>query len=305
MTAMRRLAVLALTVAALTSGCTTAGQDVPPTEGPETTRPPQDAGLRPVSLPYGDGLPYLAPETSAQAICQALPAERWQELLGGPVGRTIDDRLTCVVTGADVTVKLRMRELAPDPDAEVVTIAGHQVRIGDQQAATALLPVGEQDLDAQVLSRTLPVFHVEGPDEKLRELVAALLPVLVHDGPPVPAPDADGEVPFTPTPPVPGVRLGDLPAPVQGLVLCTAIQAATGTAVEQVHVNRGGGCEVGDTTAVVLADYAMGDATQTIAGLPATVDVDMVYVALSDHAVLRLKADLAFIEQLIGTLGEL
>jgi hypothetical protein len=280
---------------------------VPPTEGPQAAPPPQDSGLRPVSLPYGDGLPYLAPETSAQAICQALPAEQWQELLGGPVGRTIDDRLTCVVAGTDVTVRLRMRELAPDPDAEVVTIAGHRVRIGDQQAATALHPVGEQDVDAQVLSRTLPVFHVEGPDGLLRELVAALLPVLVHDGPPVPTPDAAGEVPFTPTPPVPGVRLIDLPAPVQGLVLCTAIQAATGTPAGQVHVGPGGSCDVGDTTASVLAEFEMGEPAKTVAGLPAIVDVDVVYVALDppDSGVLRLLGDLAFAEKLIPALGDL
>lgn len=304
---MHRLAVLAM-AALLTCGCSAEVEQPSP---PPTTAVPPDSGLRPVVVPYGDGLPYVAPETSAQAICQALPPERWQEMFGGPVGRTIDEGTTCVVTGADMTVRLRMRELAPDPGAEVVTLAGHQVRFGDGTAATALLPVGEQDEQAQVVSRTLPVFYAEAPDETLlRDLFATLLPVLVHDGPPVPAPDADGEVPFTPTAPLPGVRLVDLPAPVQGLVLCTALQAATSAPANQVHVNGGGGCDVGDTTAVVLAEFTMGGPAKTVAGLPATVDVDVVHVALNppDHGVLRLQretADLTFVEQLLGALGDL
>jgi len=304
---MRRLAVLALTVAALTSGCTTAGQDVPPTEGPRTTRPPQDSGLRPVSVLYGDGLPYLAPETSAQTICQAVPAERWRELLGGPVGRTIDDRSTCVVTGTDVTVRLRMRELTPDPGAEVVTIAGHRVRIGDQQAATALHPAGEQDAEAQLLSRTLPVFHGEGPDQVLRDVFAALLPVLVLDGPAVPVPDANGEVPFARTDPFPEVLLVDLPGPVRGLVLCTAVLAITGEPADRVHISTNGACDVGETNVIVLPDHAMGTPTKTVGGRPATVDENKVYVELT-HGVLSIRrdvADLAFAEKLVGALGEL
>ncbi len=303
---MRRLAVLAVAVASLTSGCTTVGQDVPPTGTEQDAPMPEDSGLRPVSLPYGDSLPYLAPETSAQAICQALPARRWRELLDGAVGRTIYDRSTCVVTGEDVTVKLRMRELVLDPDAEVVTIAGHQVRIGEQQAATALLPVGEQDAEAQLLSRTLPVFHAEGPDEILRDVFAALLPVLVNDGPPVPAPGADGEVPYTPTAPVAGVVLVDLPAPVRGLVLCTAVLAATGAPADQVHIGANGSCDVGETSAMFHPDFEVGTPDRSVAGRPATVDDNKVSVEVN-RGVLSIRrevADLAFAAQLIGALGQ-
>ena len=304
---MRRLTVLVLAVASLVNGCTTVSEDQPSATAPP---PPRDAGLRPVSLPFGDGLPYVAAETAAQGICQALSPEAWRELLGGPVGRTVEDGLTCVVTGADVTVRLRMRELVLDPDAEVVTIAGHRVRFGEREAATALLPVGEQDQEAQLLSGTLPVLHAEGPDETLRELFAALLPVLVHDGPRVPVPDADAVVPYTPTAPLPGVRLVDLPWPVQGLVLCTALAAVTGAPADRVQVGRKGGCEVPDTLAIVLAEFAMGQPAQAVAGKPATVDGDRVYVALNapDRGVLSIQrepADLAFAEQLLGALGDL
>lgn len=294
-------------VFAALAGCSSPEEPPGP---PPTTSAPEDSGLRPVALPFGDGLPYVAAETSAQGICQALTPEVWRELLGGPVGRTIDDGTTCVVASTDVTVRLRMRELVLDPDVETATIAGHRVRFWDGEAATALVPVGEQDQEAQLLSGTLPVFHAEGPDETLRELFAALLPVLVHDGPPVPVSDAGGEVPYTPTAPLPGVRLVDLPAPVQGLVLCTAVVAVTGAPADRVHIGRKGLCEVADTLVIVFAEYGMGEPARTVAGKPATVDEDEVFVALNppDRGVLSIQrdvADLAFAEQLVGTLGDL
>jgi len=63
----------------------------------------------------------------------------------------------------------------------------------------------------------------DGLDDMLRKLLATLLTRLAHDGPVTPVEDSYGHVPLRPTPPVPGVRLSDLPRRVQGLVLCTAM----------------------------------------------------------------------------------
>lgn len=326
---MRRLAVLALVVTLLVSGCTTVGEDEPPATAPP---PPRDAALRPVSLPYGDGLPYVPAETAAQAICQALSPERWEELLDGPVHRAIEEDSLCAITGPGMVVRIRMATVVIDqivPAAEITaeTIAGHQARLGvdvtGPVGVVVLLPVGEQVVANQIRSGTRPTLYVTvsadppGPPDGLgliRELFAALLPVLVHDGPKVPVPDSEGNVAYTPTAPLPGTRFVDLPGPVRGLILCTALISVTNPSpgAADVEANVRGGCDtvVPVPVAVTAFDvYLSDEATQfTVAGRPAWQTALGRMAVDLDHAVLELAGEhitREFAEQLIGKLGEL
>src|SRR5262245_16073384 len=106
---IRRVAGL-LVVAAL-AGCSTpdpAPRPDPATTTTTTTVPtPADKGLRPVTMTYRDGLAYVFAETAAQALCHALTPAEWRDVLGGDVGRTIDDSggdsAACVVVSGPAT----------------------------------------------------------------------------------------------------------------------------------------------------------------------------------------------------------
>jgi hypothetical protein len=160
----------------------------------------------------------------------------------------------------------------------------------------------------------------------LRKLLATLLTRLAHDGPVTPVEDSYGHVPLRPTPPVPGVRLSDLPRPVQGLVLCTAM---ANTAPGGYWTDRFGQCvsdDLGRRARVTHRNTDDGLAGFTVGGRPArfdplggTVSIDLAELpagvtAADGVTYVRLElgwagADEAaargWAERLVGQLGEL
>ncbi|MGH3759357.1 hypothetical protein [Actinophytocola sp.] len=115
---MRWLLSAGVGVAVLVAGCTAEPATDPSRTSEATTAAPPpptppDKGPRPVTMPFGDGIGYVRPETAAQAICQAIPAQRWWELHGGPVGRTVENQVddaTCVVASGALSVRLAMAQ---------------------------------------------------------------------------------------------------------------------------------------------------------------------------------------------------
>lgn len=234
--------VASLMAVAVLAGCSSPDPAPPSPTGTSTTSSkawptPEDSGLRPVTVPYRDGLAYVMEETSAQALCHALSPAEWRELFGGDVGRTVEHLgggVSCTAVSGPMTVHATMIH-----GSLLDTSAGDPHDIGGHQA---WISTGESDsrawAAAEVASRSAPdpaqsVLYLsasmefretrDGLDDLLRELLTILLTRLAHDGPATPVKDASGRVPFAATPPVPGVRLLDLPRPVQGLVLCTAM----------------------------------------------------------------------------------
>jgi hypothetical protein len=102
-------------------------------------------------------------------------------------------------------------------------------------------------------------------NDKLKQLLTMLLTRLAHDGPATPV---DGS--FSPASPVPGVRLSDLPRPVQAQVLCTAM-VNTG-APNDIRTNLDGRCSAegdGRTAQVSVDRDSHGQEQFTAGGRPA------------------------------------
>lgn len=323
----RRLAAVLVALAAVGTACTNdqpGGQAI--ATGSSTTRPPRptppDNGLRPVRLVYGDGIAHVLPETAAQMICGALPKAAWREAMGGDVGRTVSGSAAegkCVVTSGSLEVELQMTQFDVDSIlAEDESIAGRTVRLRPTpsprvaSAAAAVVPLGEQDVPTQQRIVAYPVLYVNarvehldtGPDliALLRRLLAALLPKLTTNGPPTPTEVIPQRLTYTPTEPVAGVALYDLPRTVQSLVLCTAVLKVSSIApqADNLLVNAVGECSISRPSILAKIDpFANPVESQfTVAGHPAQisslgVEIDLLTMTTeydrTTHVALRLN----------------
>lgn len=294
----RQLAAVLMALAAVGTACTNGQPDSRATAtGSPTTRPPRptppDKGLRPVRPVYGDGIAHVLPETAAQMICGALSKAEWREAMGGDVGRTVYGSAAegkCMVTSGSLVVELQMTQFDIDSIlADDESIAGRTVRLRPTSspriasASAAVLPLGEQDVPTQQRVIAYPVLYVNARVEHLdtspdliallRRLLAALLPKLTTNGPPTPTKVIPQRLTYTPTEPVAGVALHDLPRTVQSLVLCTAVLKVSGIAPQpdDLLVNAVGECSISRPSIFAKIDpFANPVANQfSIAGHPA------------------------------------
>jgi hypothetical protein len=202
-------------------------------------------GLRKVRNASGSALSFVQPETASQILCQALPADQWQQLLGaGPVRREPDVKGTtgaCRITGGQQSIDLAMLIARSDfvPD---ITIGGRPAKI--QPGADVFIDVAITDpVAGRVGAQQHPILRLKtsGDPERARRVLDDLVPVLAQPGEPMPAIDPAGAFPFTATP-FTRDEFIDLPKPVQALQLCTLMQDKLGhTVIETTAVS---GCNV-------------------------------------------------------------
>ena len=252
---LKRGMVAALLGVVMVAGCTAEE----PAPAPDTTHrkwPTHDQWLRPVDMTYRDGLAYVFAETSAQALCDALNATEWDMVLGDGVARVVQSGSTgheCMVVRGSLTIRLEMTAEEPFDlaEAESGDIDGHHAWLRTGYAAVEVAPRGSPSPARPLLSMTTtdqdPHTRWKEVDAKLRRLLTMLLTRLAHDGPATPV---DGV--FTPTEPVRGVPLSDLPRPVQALVLCSAMASTGAQGAPQITLD--GGCSAGGRTAQVTED---------------------------------------------------
>ncbi len=273
---------MALLVTALSAGCS--AEDAPPSF-------PPDFGLRPVTMPYGDGIAYAQEEPSAQLLCQALDPARWRDVLGAPVSRKVQNtvyRSECLLDNATLamevsTERFPLAEIGSRPES----VHGRPARIGADSdkamhGAVELLSATtvEPDKGTNLYVRAVAKQGAEpGLPGMVRRTLEALLPVILDDKPKSPG----WPLKFAHTEPVEGVALLDLPAPVQARVLCSALydDAGIGPLASEADLVQSNGCSVlkSDETRQVRLDTedtlrdSMGGEF-TIAGLPARVNDD-------------------------------
>lgn len=255
-----------LSVVTVLAGCAMDPKSPPPDSLPV----PKTTALRPVTIPYRDGLAYTYEETSAQALCHALSPREWHSLLGADVTRTIeiDHGFDCVVTGGSLTVRMSMVSTEPFPlgrDSEPERMGGYPAWAVPDEVVVDLA-------DGRRTTWARPYLHIRvaGGDQRdlLRPLVTSLLARVAQAGPATPVENAGGVLAFTPTEPVPGVRLADLPMPVQALVLCTAMTRTGATAIS--NINMSGQCAADEHLASVsVEDDDGGPARFAVGGRPA------------------------------------
>jgi hypothetical protein len=297
-----------LSVVAVLAGC--AKDPTSPTSTTSHTTS-TTAKLRPVTIPYRDGLVYTFEETSAQALCHALSPQEWHSLLGAEAARTIeiDHGFSCVVTSGSLTISMSMvstEPSAPPRDHDTERIGGYPAWTKPDEAVIDLV-------DGPDTTWAKPYLHVTVATEPgdhdqrdlLRRLVTTLLTRLAHNGPATPVDNADGALTFAPTPPVPGVRLSDLPRPVQALMLCTAM-TQTG-APNVTYVNMAGECTADDSNrraSVTVEDNDGGPARFTIGGRPARFNRGAIVITLAElpwdgpeHLYVQLTVEWLFADQ--------
>jgi hypothetical protein len=294
---VKRHVVGAVVLGALLAACTATPEPGPPPAS-TTRQAAADDGLRPVDLPYRDGIGSVWPETAAQAICQALSAEQWGAALGGPVRRSVTGEaplgVRCEIATEAVTLTLHMSDRAIDRMTD--RIAGHPARIvvhnpgALAEASVELVPGAQRPVLAAAIdgdSATL--------DDVLRRAVTEVVPTLLPDGPATPVPDFAGRLAYPPAAAVPAVPLQDLPAGAQALALCAALAGQTDPAPVakdvQATVDDGAATCQWRVPEFVWATLVPGT-TETgteIAGRPAQVAEGKVTVALGGQGLLILQ----------------
>lgn len=178
-------------------------------------------------------------------------------------------------------------------------IAGRRVEVDGSSssghvaaASAALVSLGEQDIAEQQRVGARPVLRLlartTGIDQNppdlpalLRRLLAALLPKLTPAGPATPVYDDAGKLTYTPTEPIPGVPIYDLPQTVQALVLCTAVLHEAGIRPQpgDVFVNSVAECGVDRLRIFAKVDQFLDPVAESspynVAGRPAEERTDV------------------------------
>lgn len=291
-------------------GCTSDGGGPAPTPTRTTSqREPflQDRGIRPVRMTTGSALTYVLPTAGSQVLCQALAKDRWQELLGGRVGRWPFTPPTagCQINDERGSVVMELRK-SDDAFAGEATIAGRPARTEDDEvdkvsltvALTddALQPATHQYRTARHLLNVESSYHGDARTERAlaTRVLEAIVPVLAKETEPLPAIDDQGQFGYASTPLTGGAEFVDLPTPVQALQLCTLLQEEPTIRVvpTQVTLTDRGECRILTTDGqfTVGLSHSSGEPTayhDRVAGRPA----ELIEVPGADSVVVWLRDD--------------
>ncbi|WP_410648237.1 hypothetical protein [Amycolatopsis sp. cmx-4-54] len=254
---------------------------------PEVWPTKSGQALRPVVMPTGEMVAALTDETGAQVLCQVIPEQRWEEILGGPTLREAGGACHAVTAKLDVSAQM-IAALPEDTSRGMptrTTVAGKLAVIATDKDGTSLsvelvevLPHhgASPVLHVSVRGRTTETPEAEG---KAKALAEALIAGATPPGPKLPKIGEDGEIPLEKTEPGP---IKDRPLPVISWLLCGELGRALGVPVDNAKPTFFAACELNGVTADYSALSSAVVPTTTIAGLPAQVDGRGVVVQLTD-----------------------
>nr|WP_221472050.1 hypothetical protein [Amycolatopsis umgeniensis] len=251
---------------------------------PKVWPSPSGEALRPVPMPTGEMVAALTDETGAQVLCQVIPEQRWEEILGGRTLREVDAACHAVTTQLDVNVRMVPR-LPEDTSRRMTTIAGKVAVIAADKDSTNL---SVELVEVTPRSGASPVLHVslrgrglEAPETegKAKALAEALIAAAMPPGPKLPKIGEGGEIEPEP---VEAGPLKDKPYPVMSWLLCGELGRALGVPADKAKPTFFASCELNGATADYSELSATVAPTTTIAGLPAQVDRRGVVVQLTD-----------------------
>ncbi|MEV6910595.1 hypothetical protein [Amycolatopsis sp. NPDC051071] len=228
--------VLVTVVAGLSAGCVgkvdTYEEGLGPKELPKAWPTENGHALRPVPMPTGEFLLALPPETTAQVLCQAVPAERWTQLMGGPVAREVEHGESCHAVGLDDWVRISVNRTAVTGGmgkAKAVTIAGRPATLV-VGGAPSVVEVKLSDTDVRVLRIETSWTRVPRQDNKDEGLLLGLTESVLNGafspGPKLPAADKRDIIERKTV--EPGAGILDAPLPEISWKLCTQLGRALG-----------------------------------------------------------------------------
>lgn len=245
--------------------------------------------LRPVLMPTGEMVTALTDITAAQVLCQAIPEQRWEEILGG---RTLREAgRSCHAVTAELDVSAQMTAALPDDTSQGIptktTVSGKIAVIASDEDGTSLsvelVDVTHRFGASPVLNVSVRGSVAKSPETegKARALAEALIAGAMPQGPTLPKTGEDGEIPPQRAEPGP---IKDQPLPVISWLLCGELGRAAGIPADNAKPNFFAACELNGVTADYSELSTEVRPTTTIAGLPAQVDEKSVVVQLTDDA---------------------
>ncbi|GAB3718180.1 hypothetical protein GCM10027598_29640 [Amycolatopsis oliviviridis] len=253
---------------------------------PEPWPSKPEKALRPVSMPTGEMVAALTSETSAQVLCQAIPAQRWEEILGGST--LLEAGRACHAVTAQLDVSAQMIPALPEDTSRGLptktTIAGKLAVIATDKDGTSLsvelVEVAPHNGASPVLLVSVRGRIVRPPEteSKAKALAEALIAGAMPPGPKLPEIGEDGEI--APQQAEAG-PLKDKPLPVMSWLLCGELGRALGVPADKAKPTFFASCELNGVTADYSELSTAVVPTTTIAGLPAQVDGRGVFVQLT------------------------
>ncbi|WET78834.1 hypothetical protein P3102_33120 [Amycolatopsis sp. QT-25] len=288
---------LAIVIAGLCAGCMTKagtyeeglGPKGLPKEWPTANGRP----LRPVPMPSGEFLLALPRETTAQVLCQATPAERWKELMGGDVAREVEHGESCHAVGMDSWVRISLNRTAVAGSTGLgtrkeVTVAGRPatVVLGGSPSLVEVKPSGT---DAHVLRIETGWTRVPPRDDqgegRLLGLAESVLAGAFGPGPKLPAADERDVIERKTV--EPGAGILDASLPEISWKLCTGIQRALGLPAAATEPYSDGKCTATATDdSPIRVEHAVlrtEPRGEPVAGRPASESGGQLSVLLTDN----------------------
>ncbi|MEV6910596.1 hypothetical protein [Amycolatopsis sp. NPDC051071] len=263
-------------------------KDDPGTEAELPAVWPSSSGqaLREVPMPTGEMVAALTGDTGAQVLCQVIPEQRWEEILGGRTLREVTG--ACHAVTAQLDISAQMIAALPEDTSRGLptrtTVAGKNAVVATDKGGTTLsvelVDVAPHNGASPVLNvavRTGIAREIE-TEPKARALAEALIAGATPPGPKLPKIGEDGEIPLEKTEPGP---IKDQPLPVISWLLCAELGRALGVPADTAKPTFFAACALNGVTADYGEFSSDVQPTTSIAGLPAQVTEGAVVVQLT------------------------
>lgn len=278
-----------------TRGLGTIDQSPPP--GLPQSWPSQNGQLpHPVAKPTGEMLTALPEPTASNALCEALPQERWDSVLGTKSLREIEWSGGCHVLTDRLDIRVQLSLPSPPPEgAQQVPVGqrqGQLQRLPDRLGATVAVRIAEgphsetdgvrPQLSVNINQRAT-INRADLPmDRQAVTLADELIKATTTPGPALPATTADGTISAQPREEIPGTGVIGQPWPVVSWRLCAAMTQEAHVSPQAAKAKFEGTCVVGGVHAVYRLDVTPRTFPGKLAGLPASVEGDTIAVRLSE-----------------------
>ncbi|GAA4537157.1 hypothetical protein [Amycolatopsis samaneae] len=250
-----------------------------------------------IPMPTGEMVAALPRATAGQVLCRALPAQRWPEILGGPVRTEVDltGRCHVVTTTLDVTVDLN-GATTPLVRSDPITISGRRGYLEHSTVGATLMLALTGNRPGTWVNPTLYVHLMKDfRDTEERDLggmakAIAEGVIAATTAPGLSLPE-DTEsltgIPPRSVPPTPRFGIVDGAYPMVAWQLCTQLAHELGVDVEKTKPSMRGECQLRGDGFNASADYSettggKAEYPDRIAGRPAQFGKNYVQVKLVD-----------------------
>ncbi|MFD2417390.1 hypothetical protein [Amycolatopsis pigmentata] len=250
--------------------------------------------LRSVPLPSGELVTALPPDSIGQVLCQALPPERWNQILGGAALREVRGQ-SCHVVTATLEISLTLdRTVGTLNPTRTADIAGHPGQLeflapkANARLGVRLVGAAANDEIRPYLLANLTATAADPrnpPDTLITTVAREVVAATMAPGPPLPPVGPGGAIPPRKADPVHGHGIVDSPWPMISWQLCTSLSRELGGTPKPEF---GGRCTVGGVRAAYTDTVSPRVYPGTLAGRPALITDDLVAIKLTDDSAQEL-----------------